>query len=336
LVNKAGIITKEEACGLEVTLAAVRETLETNTLAPLYLSQTLVPLVKRSKAGRIVNISCGMGQLSEMKCGYALNSDAKCNTQRSKWRCCGRSRTDSLSYGRMAKSALLVGGRGKRGARTCSRRRQRSMANFLVGPPAAIGAVLAIATIPLHLFLSKAHSEQFAALLLACMGAIYAGFGLQKGNSSQIAAEVAAATGLFVGSLAALWVSAWVVPIAYIAHGIWDYAHTKDRHLRRDPGSLSSYPHGILPSVPSTTGWRRQLWRSFGACELNRCIAPRSIEPILPAKEGPLSGLPKGVDVLLPNLRLFESRIGGARWIDFCSARAPSWSRRLWRNCACQ
>jgi hypothetical protein len=57
------------------------------------------------------------------------------------------------------------------------------------------------------------------------MGAIYAGFGLQKGNSSQIAAEVAAATGLFVGSLAALWVSAWVVPIAYIAHGIWDYAH---------------------------------------------------------------------------------------------------------------
>ena len=81
------IITKEEACGLEVTLAAVRETLETNTLAPLYLSQALVPLVKRSKAGRIVNISCGMGQLSEMKGGYALNSDAKCNTQRSKWRC---------------------------------------------------------------------------------------------------------------------------------------------------------------------------------------------------------------------------------------------------------
>ena len=34
LVNNAGIITKEEASGLEVTLAAVRETLETNTLAP--------------------------------------------------------------------------------------------------------------------------------------------------------------------------------------------------------------------------------------------------------------------------------------------------------------
>ena len=48
LVNNAGIITKEEASGLEVKLAAVRETLETNTLAPLHLSQALVPLLKRS------------------------------------------------------------------------------------------------------------------------------------------------------------------------------------------------------------------------------------------------------------------------------------------------
>jgi hypothetical protein len=54
------------------------------------------------------------------------------------------------------------------------------MANFIVGRPAAIGAALAIATIPLHLFLSKAHSEQFAAVLLAMMGAIYAGFGCKK------------------------------------------------------------------------------------------------------------------------------------------------------------
>jgi short chain dehydrogenase len=66
LVNNAGIITKEEASGLEVKLVAVRETLETNTLAPLHLSQALVPLLKRSKAGRIVNISSGMGQLSDL------------------------------------------------------------------------------------------------------------------------------------------------------------------------------------------------------------------------------------------------------------------------------
>jgi len=102
------------------------------------------------------------------------------------------------------------------------------MANFFTGRPAAIGAMLAIATVPFNLLLSKLHSEQFAALLLAAMGAIHAGFALQKGNLSQIAAEVVAATGFFAG---ALWVSAWVVPIAYIAHGIWDYAHYEGSKL---------------------------------------------------------------------------------------------------------
>jgi NAD(P)-dependent dehydrogenase (short-subunit alcohol dehydrogenase family) len=71
LINNAGIITDEEASGLEVKLATVRATLETNTLAPLHLAQTLAPLLKRSRAARIVNMSSGMGALSEMEGGYA-------------------------------------------------------------------------------------------------------------------------------------------------------------------------------------------------------------------------------------------------------------------------
>jgi len=71
LISNAGIITDEEASGLEVKLAAVRATLETNTLAPLHLAQTLAPLLKRSRAGRIVNMSSVMGALSEMEGGYA-------------------------------------------------------------------------------------------------------------------------------------------------------------------------------------------------------------------------------------------------------------------------
>jgi NAD(P)-dependent dehydrogenase (short-subunit alcohol dehydrogenase family) len=66
LINNAGIIADDEAPGLEVNLATVRSTLETNTLAPLYLAQTLAPLLKRSRAGRIVNMSSGMGALSDM------------------------------------------------------------------------------------------------------------------------------------------------------------------------------------------------------------------------------------------------------------------------------
>ena len=71
LINNAGIFSKEDAPGLDVKLATVRATLETNTLAPLHLSQTLVPLLKRSNAARIVNVSSGMGALSEMGGGYA-------------------------------------------------------------------------------------------------------------------------------------------------------------------------------------------------------------------------------------------------------------------------
>jgi nucleoside-diphosphate-sugar epimerase len=56
LVNNAGIITDTEAGGLDVSLATVRETLETNTLAPLRMAQMLLPLLKQSRAGRIVNM----------------------------------------------------------------------------------------------------------------------------------------------------------------------------------------------------------------------------------------------------------------------------------------
>jgi NAD(P)-dependent dehydrogenase (short-subunit alcohol dehydrogenase family) len=71
LINNAGIIAKGDAPGLSVDLEAVRVTLETNALGPLHLSQTLVPLLRRSKSARIVNVSSGMGAFSEMEGDYA-------------------------------------------------------------------------------------------------------------------------------------------------------------------------------------------------------------------------------------------------------------------------
>jgi NAD(P)-dependent dehydrogenase (short-subunit alcohol dehydrogenase family) len=70
LINNAGIIAKGEADALKVDLATVRATLETNTLAPLHLIQMLAPLLKRSKSGRIVNISSGMASLSDNDGGH--------------------------------------------------------------------------------------------------------------------------------------------------------------------------------------------------------------------------------------------------------------------------
>jgi NAD(P)-dependent dehydrogenase (short-subunit alcohol dehydrogenase family) len=71
LINNAGLLSKEDGSGLGVKLETLRATLETNTLAPLHLSQTLAPLLRRSSAARIVNVSSGMGALSEMQGGYA-------------------------------------------------------------------------------------------------------------------------------------------------------------------------------------------------------------------------------------------------------------------------
>ena len=71
LVNNAGIIAKSDAAGIEVGLAAIRETLETNTLGALRVAQRLVPLLERSRAGRIINVSSGMGALGEMEGGHA-------------------------------------------------------------------------------------------------------------------------------------------------------------------------------------------------------------------------------------------------------------------------
>jgi NAD(P)-dependent dehydrogenase (short-subunit alcohol dehydrogenase family) len=71
LINNAGIFSKNDRPGLEVALDTVRATFETNTLAPLRLAQTMAPLLKRSTTARIINVSSGMGALSEMQGGYA-------------------------------------------------------------------------------------------------------------------------------------------------------------------------------------------------------------------------------------------------------------------------
>jgi NAD(P)-dependent dehydrogenase (short-subunit alcohol dehydrogenase family) len=71
LINNAGIIAEGEAPALKVDLATVRETLETNALGPLHLAQRLVPLLKHGTSPRIVNMSSGMGALTDNDGGHA-------------------------------------------------------------------------------------------------------------------------------------------------------------------------------------------------------------------------------------------------------------------------
>ncbi len=69
LVNNAGIYIDRSIPGTEIDLSIVRQTMETNFYGPLRLSQMCIPLMRRHKYGRIVNISSQMGALSNMGSG---------------------------------------------------------------------------------------------------------------------------------------------------------------------------------------------------------------------------------------------------------------------------
>lgn len=70
LVNNAGVLLDRFSTRLEeVSLGLVRDTLETNLFGVLRVTQALLPLLRASRAGRIVNLSSGLGQLAEMEAG---------------------------------------------------------------------------------------------------------------------------------------------------------------------------------------------------------------------------------------------------------------------------
>lgn len=67
LVNNAGILVdRRGASVLDVPVETMRATFETNSYAPLQISQALVPLMRERGYGRIVNVSSGLGQLESI------------------------------------------------------------------------------------------------------------------------------------------------------------------------------------------------------------------------------------------------------------------------------
>jgi NAD(P)-dependent dehydrogenase (short-subunit alcohol dehydrogenase family) len=69
LVNNAGVqldfptFMQENSTEI-VSMNILRQTFETNFFAPIFLTQNLLPLLKKSDAGRIVNVSSIMGSLT--------------------------------------------------------------------------------------------------------------------------------------------------------------------------------------------------------------------------------------------------------------------------------
>jgi NAD(P)-dependent dehydrogenase (short-subunit alcohol dehydrogenase family) len=71
LVNNAGIIADGDEAILEISDDLFRKTLEANTLGPLRVTRAFAPLLRKSKAPRVINVSSGSGQLTGGADGWA-------------------------------------------------------------------------------------------------------------------------------------------------------------------------------------------------------------------------------------------------------------------------
>ena len=69
LVNNAAILYDTWQRGVDADLDQVREAFETNLLGAWRVAQAAIPLLRRSPAGRIVNVSSGAGALTDMRGG---------------------------------------------------------------------------------------------------------------------------------------------------------------------------------------------------------------------------------------------------------------------------
>jgi NAD(P)-dependent dehydrogenase (short-subunit alcohol dehydrogenase family) len=67
LVNNAGITDPWRGTAENADFDAVKDVLETNLFGAWRLAKAVIPLMRRNGYGRIVNLSSGMGQLSDMR-----------------------------------------------------------------------------------------------------------------------------------------------------------------------------------------------------------------------------------------------------------------------------
>lgn len=72
LINNAGILIDDKNANsiFDSQIETLKETMETNVYGVFRVTKFLVPLMKKQRYGRIVNVSSGMGQLTHMDDGY--------------------------------------------------------------------------------------------------------------------------------------------------------------------------------------------------------------------------------------------------------------------------
>jgi NAD(P)-dependent dehydrogenase (short-subunit alcohol dehydrogenase family) len=71
-VNNAGILIDPHGdhSVFSTPFEIIQQSIDTNTYGALRMIRTFIPLLKKSSAGKIINLSSGMGQLHEMNGGW--------------------------------------------------------------------------------------------------------------------------------------------------------------------------------------------------------------------------------------------------------------------------
>ncbi len=70
LINNAGVYIGSSGL-LKPDIESIRDTFETNFYGPIKLNAAFIPLLRKSKEGRIINISSGMGAIDDLHGNYA-------------------------------------------------------------------------------------------------------------------------------------------------------------------------------------------------------------------------------------------------------------------------
>jgi NAD(P)-dependent dehydrogenase (short-subunit alcohol dehydrogenase family) len=74
LINNAGIFPDEGVSILMASREQMTATFQTNTFGPLQITQAFLPYLKKSPAGRVINVSSGYGQID----GLSANAPTYC------------------------------------------------------------------------------------------------------------------------------------------------------------------------------------------------------------------------------------------------------------------
>jgi NAD(P)-dependent dehydrogenase (short-subunit alcohol dehydrogenase family) len=78
LINNASVLLDDDQDAQSIDLDLVGHTLETNALGTWRLTQAVVPLMRRRRYGRIVNVSTGLASLTSMRRGLPAYRVSKC------------------------------------------------------------------------------------------------------------------------------------------------------------------------------------------------------------------------------------------------------------------